>query len=316
MKNKAGRTPVALAFGEHPGHSCGVRYGADREFFRSAVLPFLEEHAVRRSQRVMVIHEFNIGLNLTDIDRTDPAHAGVVRRMVEDIESRANAELKRSLGAGEMPRAYRDWFDWGYLERIAEINRMWPGRIANRIEPLEGCTVWRVWDQTETMKRARDDMRIEERIGLEIDILRQSIGICLERSRRVVEAVKMLRLAEPDTAVVIPRGYAHKGMAGDFDASEFEVDVASGLQGVVQFPSEAIAESFSRDLSEDELRRYAMLSLMYDDYVGINSHRIRSVAESQEPARLERVWEVSAEARRHALDGGVPDTKPYPAARL
>ncbi|MCI0504165.1 hypothetical protein L0Y65_05660 [Candidatus Micrarchaeota archaeon] len=314
MQRRTGRTALALAFGDHPGHCCGVSYGADKGFFRASIIPFLDEQAIDKGNKVTVIHEFNVGFNLAGADRKNPEDAKRVRQMVEQTESFANAELERTLDAGEMPGMYRDWLDWGYLERIAEINRMRPGMIRNRIEPLRQSTVWRMWDQSVSGSALRKAAPFCERVEAEMELIRLSIGICLERSGRVIALAGEIREREPGTAIAIPRGWAHRGMAGHFEYSDYEVRVAYGLKGVPHFSSEAIAESFTRTLSDDELRRYAALSLHYGEYMGRNGCRIHGGAENPESIPVERIWEISAQARRYALERVGPAVRRLPAA--
>jgi hypothetical protein len=301
MSNRVGRTALVLAFGEHPGHCCGLRYEADKAFFRGAVLPFLDEHAVSRAQKVLVIHEFNVGYDLSGMSPENPEHLAGVRGVVEKMEEHANAVLRGSLDCGIMPDEYQSWLDWGYLERIIEINRAAPGRIRNIIEPLSDSTVWRMWDQTLTCNRTGDAGGYAERVELEMEIIRHSIEICLGRSRRVSALVKEIREKEPETAIIVPRGYAHKGMAVDFDFSEFEMRVSYGLRGVPHFSSEAIAESFARKLSEGELMRYAVLSIRFDEYIRKARTMIRPAQVNGGQITLERLLQMNAEARRYAL---------------
>ncbi len=289
-----------LAFGEHPGQSHGVRFDADRKFFGAAILPFLDEQVIRRRKRAVVIHEFNVGYNLEGLRKGDEEHEGIIRALLRQTEENANGKLAATLDAGIPPGPDQGWFDWGYAERIAEINRNIPGAIRNIVEPLRPSTVWLMWEQSMLHETLGAPGSFPEAVEMEAEAIRGSISICLERSRRVVSLIKEMRAADPRLAFVVPRGFAHRGMAGDFDYSEFEMTVSYGLRGAPLFSSEAIVESFGRALGDDELRRYAMLSLHFEDYirnVGLPMFR-------KNGAKLTRegIWAMRVDARRHAFE--------------
>lgn len=300
MRNKAGRTALALAFGEHPGQSHGLEFDADRKFFRAAILPFLEEHVIRRGKRALIIHEFNVGFDLNGLERGNEEHEKILGELVRKTEENANARLSATINSGMPLSPDQGWFEWGYGERIAEINRSIPGAIRNIVEPLQPGTVWRMWEQTLVCERSRITGSLAESVDIEMELIRRSIDICLERSRRVVALVKEARESHPEMAIVVPRGFAHRGMADDFDYSEFEMTVSYSLRGAPLFSSEAIIESFGRTLGKEELRRYAMLSLNFDDYtrrVGLPGIRNNGT-----PLTKEAIWKMRVEARRHALE--------------
>jgi hypothetical protein len=301
MNVNGGRTALALAFGEHPGDFFGARCRADREFFRSRMTPFLEEQVLGNGKRAIMIHEFNVGFNLAGADRHDRAQAEMVGKLVEKSETDANAMFAASLDAGRPVTGYGGWFDWGHTECIAETNRMRPGAIRNIVEPQGASTVWRLWDQMCVEGGIAKVKSFDERVAVEKEIIRHSIGICLERSRRLASLVKAFRAANPNLAIAITRGYAHQGMAGEFDQSEFEVISSSGTNGAPHFPSEAIIESFRRELGEDELARYARLSLRFDDYLAANRKGILKDSRMDGEAPMERVWALHKRARAYAL---------------
>jgi hypothetical protein len=300
MRNKAGRTALALAFGEHPGQSYGVRFDADRKFFRAAILPFLEEHVIRLGKKALVIHEFNVGYDLSGLQRDNKEHEEIIRALLRQTEEKANNALGATLNAGIPLAPDQGWFDWGYAERIAEINRSIPGAITNIVEPLRPSTVWLMWEQTLACERSRGARSFEESVEIEMEAISGSIDICLGRSRRVAALVKEARESRPDMAIIVPRGFAHRGMADEFDYSEFEMTVSYGLRGAPLFSSEAIIESFGRLLGEDELRRYALLSLHFDDY--LRRAWLPGIRKSGAQLTKEAIWEARVAARRHALD--------------
>lgn len=301
MSINGAKTALTFAFGEHPGDFFGARCRADKGFFRSKIAPFLEEQVLRKGKRAIMIHEFNAGFNLAGADRLDHAQAEIVGRLVQKAETDANAMLAATLDTGRPPNGYGGWFDWGHAECIADINRMRPGGIRNIVEPQGVSTVWRLWDQMLVEERMTGAKNFDERVAVEKEIIRHSIGICLERGRRLASLVKAFRAANPTLAIAVTRGYAHQGMVGEFDQSEFEVTSSSGTNGAPRFPSEAIIESFRRDLGEEELARFARLSVRFNEYMSANRKRILDESCNGAEAPVERVWALNKRARAYAL---------------
>ena len=293
MNVRGSRTPLALAFGDHPARCNGVYYGADKPFFRNAVVPFLDEQVVRGGRRAIIIHEFNIFFDLNNLDPKNASHIRHVEGIMKEAEKNANAHFRQTLDAGRPLRENAGWFDWGYLDYIAEINGRTPNMITNIVEPQRGSTLWLMNGYGSQYTPVGDADSFANRVAAEAESIRGSIRICLERSRRVSALVKEIRRKYPDAAIVVPRGYAHKGMAVDFDQSEFQLTVSERLKGVPLFSSEAIAASFSGALGDAEIARYARLSIYYSEYVA---------AAAEKPDNETEAFELSARARGYALD--------------
>ena len=299
IRDRTGRAALLLAFGEHPGENHGISFDADRNFFKSTVLPFLEEQVIRCGKKAFVIHEYNVGIDLRGFEKGNAKDEKIVSEILMKTEEKANNAFSSSLNAGLPLAPELGWFDWGYAERIAQMNKDNPGAIRNIVEPLKPGTAWHMWEQSVALERS-SACCFSESVEIEIDMIRRSIEICLERSRRVVALVKAIREADPHTAIVVPRGFAHRGMSGDFDYSEFEMQVSYNLQGVPLFSSEAIIESFGRKLGEEELRRYAMLSLHYEEY--IRTTGLKKISRDGLPPTREDIRGMWVDARKHALE--------------
>ncbi len=301
MKNGARRTPLALAFGDHPGNFHGLRFPADRAFFRAAVVPFLENAVLKEGRNAIIIHEFNTGLELGHLDRHNPEHAEAVENAMAGIERGINEHFSETLDAGRRLVRYSDWFDWGYVDDVARMNGSAPGRVRSIVEPLRASTAWLVHDSIAPRRRIRAAEGFDGMVEEECEAIRFSIAICLERSRRVSALVKEIRAADPDIAIVVPRGWAHRGMETDFDFSEFQIVASAALKGVPHFSSEAVVESFSRELGQDELHRYARLTLYGEMYHSHNRERLGAILEMGPEAAQKAMWEFNAGARRYAL---------------
>ena len=281
-----------LAFGEHPGQHGDKVYPAHRKFFKAALLPFLED-ARQRGQRVLVIHEMSVDYRTKGLDGVNKADVESLEAGLQIAENNMNGLLSESLDVGQMLNVARDWFDWGYLDVIVDLNQAAPGTIRNIVEPFGANTLGHIDEHTELFRRSQNPMPFRERLRLEAELIRASIKISLSRSLRVVKLIKRLRSENPDLAVAVPRGYAHHGMSEHFDYSEFEMTVASSLKGAPSFLADAVAESFRRPLTDQELMIYARLSLYFEEYC-LNAMK--------EGAGLENIWDTYSEARQYALE--------------
>jgi hypothetical protein len=297
-----GRTPLLLAFGEHPAECGGIRYGADKRFFKSAIVPFLEEHVEKRGVKAAIILEFNMGFDLQGYDRLNPAHAKAVHDLVAQTGKGMEDAVSPGLDAGNGIGANAYWFDWGFLDKVIAINSGIPGRVHSIVEPLMSDIVWNMWDQTLVSYAMRKAGTFEERVEIEKEVIKYSARTCIQRSRRVAELAKRMRAEEPQGAVIIPRGYAHSGMAAFFSQEEFDITCVSHMRGGPRFSSDIIIEAFNRDVGEDEWRRHAALSLRFSSYALANGERFLREACKDGSYNEDALRMLSVEARRHALD--------------
>jgi hypothetical protein len=297
-----GRTPLLLAFGEHPAECGGIRYGADKRFFKSAVVPFLEEHVERRGVKAAIIFEFNMGFDLQGYDRLNPAHAKAVHDLVAQTGKDMGDAVSPSLDAGAEIGANAYWFDWGFLDKVIAINSNKPGRVQNIVEPLGADTAWNMWDQALVSDAMRKAGTFEERVEIEKEVIKYSARTCIQRSRRVAELARSMRGQEPQMAIIIPRGYAHSGMVAFFGQDKFDITCVSHMRGAPRFSSDIIIEAFGREVSEDEWRRHAALSLRFSSYALTNGERFLREACKGGGYDEDTLRMLSVEARRYALD--------------
>lgn len=296
-----GRTPLLLAFGEHPAECGGIRYGADRKFFRSAIVPYLEEHVLKRGQRAAVIFEYNVGFDLAGYVRNNPEHEKAVEEIVTRYWGIAANELLPSLNRGVWPIKPTDWFDWGYLDRVISINAGRPNSVICALEPLGANTAWDMYEQSGKSGALRFAGTFLEKVEVEMEILRYSARICVERSRRVARLAQAIRRQDPDAAIIIPRGYAHSGMTAFTSQEEFDITFMAHMRGAPRFSSDMIIESFRRDVGAEEQKRYAALSLHFSSYCTANAERFLREACRGGQYDEDSLRMLSVEARRYAL---------------
>ncbi|MFH0884320.1 MAG: hypothetical protein V1861_01260 [Candidatus Micrarchaeota archaeon] len=297
-----GRTPLLLAFGEHPAECGGVRYGADKKFFQSAVVPFLEEHVERRGGKAAIIFEFNVGFNLLGFDRDNPAHARAVQKMVAEHEMDMVGKVTPKLNGGMEIGPAAEWFDWGYLDKVIAINAMKPNSVLSIVEPLGADTAWSMWDQETVMATLRNADSFMEKVKIEKEIIRYSARTCIGRSRRVADLAQRIRREDPAIALIIPRGYAHSGMASFFSPADFDVTLLSHMRGASRFSSDIIIEAFAREVSDDEWTRHAALALHFNAYCSANGERFMNASKKNGSYDEDVLRLLSVEAKRYALD--------------
>ncbi len=288
------RTPLLLAFGEHGGYSRGMHFPPDKDFFRGMVGPFIERH-VRSGGKAVIVHEYNIGLSLDGVPR------GALPGIISAHEDKIRWELKQTLSRGlEMTRSM-DWFDWGFMDDVLQINKERPEAIVSVIEPLGVDTVWLMWQQSSLSRTRTVAESYERALELEIELLKHSVRICIGRDKRLFSYIEKLRQEMPGRAIIVPRGYAHLGMAAYFEHLDYDMTVGYRLRGAPLFSTEAIISSFSRDLSPDELRRLAALSIDYDEFCNSKEDSyLDGAADSKAASNAKR--RLALDARAYAFD--------------
>jgi hypothetical protein len=260
---RAGKTPLLLAFGEHPVPSNPVNEPGDRQFFRSQVLPFIDRHVIKEKRPATIIHEYNPYFDLGSIDRRDDEQMEHMRKRVAEVERDLNNAMAQSLDRGVMISQNPGWFDWGHMDAVLGINAKNQGRISNIIEPLASDTAWMLWDQAALSDRIEQAQSMNKLLNLQKDYLLNSITIALGRSRRVADLVKTLREKDSERAIIICRGWAHKGMVNLFNKSDFDMSAVDKID--TPYPSSrAIIQSFSGALNEEQLGRYVVRILFSD----------------------------------------------------
>jgi hypothetical protein len=290
------RTPLLLVFGEHGGRNGRLRVPPDKEFYKGLVDPFVEKHVVGEGKKAIVVHEYNTAINCDGLGNSE------VSAIMANLENRLNLKLQATFNQGiPMDQDSMDWFDWGFMDNILEINRNAPETVECIVEPLGASTQWIMWKQSKLSRKHRTTKTFDESVIAEAEVIRGSIEICMDRDRRLVEFVHKLRRENPDRVIIIPRGYAHKAMAQDFDYLHYMKIESARLTGAPWFSTEAIIEAFSKHLTPAELERYARLSLHYSEYY--YSHMDEYLAEArlagEEP--IQGLRNLTLNAREYAF---------------
>ncbi len=297
------RTPLLLVFGAHGGRNGGLKVPPDKEFYKGLVDPFVEKHVVRGGKRAVVVHEYNTSINCENLSNSE------VSQIMSNLEHRLKLKLDATFNHGmKMDEDSMDWFDWGFMDKILEINREAPSTIECVIEPLGASTQWIMWKQQQLSRIVRHTDSFDESVIAEAELIRGSIEICMDRDKRLAGFIHKLRTEDPDRAIIIPRGYAHKGMAMDFDYLNYMKIEAARLTAAPWFSTEAIIEAFSKQLTPAELERYARLSLHYNEYYysHMDQHLAQARMAGAEP--VEGLKQLTLHAREYAFSMELRDT--------
>jgi hypothetical protein len=262
------RTPLLLVFGEHSTRSKGVDVPPNKKFFRSMVNPFIDGYLSGKGKRVAIIHEHN-----TRIDSAGMEPDGL-KSAVAELEGRIQRKLDDTFARGiAMESNAMTWFDLGFMDKVLEINREAPGTIQCIIEPMNHEVQQIMGKQAALAAERRTTEVFDVLVQVETEIIRQTIEISRIRNHGVVRRVHELRAEDSKRAIIVPRGYAHKGMAQEFDPREYGITGGAHLEGVSWFSTEAIIESYTRELTKEDLEGYARLSIYYREYCSANEER-------------------------------------------
>jgi hypothetical protein len=159
------------------------------------------------------------------------------------------------------------------MDVLVEINGKAPGTAVTIVESQSASTIWLCWERMLMERKLYVAGSREEEIELEKAVLKKASEIAFERNRRVFAHAQELRKESPKKAIIIPRGYAHLGMSTFFDPIDYDITFTSRHRGAPRFSSEAIIDSFKRQLSEQDWAWYASLSLHFSEYYDANRHR-------------------------------------------
>lgn len=265
-------------------------------------MPFLEEH-VASGRGATIIHEYNVVRHLDN--------EYVNQNLEDDLsqnERSANLLLDESVNKGKrFDGIDYTWFDWGFLDAILKLNGSSPGAIRSMIEPLRASTVRLLWEEILLEHRMPSIYPTKEAIEVEKRIIEAKVKVCYERDMRVLSLAKQLRAENPGRAIAIPRGYAHLGMAPFFDHAEFDITLAARHSGSPRFTSEAIIALFNNKLSDEEMGRLALLSLLHSSYMDEKWNEVMRGAGSVDS----KLNELTVVARRLALESAEKQRNMY-----
>ncbi len=247
---------ILLAFGTHG--SRGEK--PDRRFFRREVSSFIEA-AAANGRRVAIIHEFSVygDIRVDEEERSLLMHRGSLeglqhplRGHLAALQDQANAGLRRTLDLGLPGEPIEDW---GFNDRIREINARRPGSVLSVVEPqsLESLVAhWRIADLGGGIQ--------PDGVGHMMGFIRTMAEDCARRDRRVAGMIERTAALDGDAAIAVPRGSGHRGMRAMLAGTAHEVRVVERL-ACEDWMDRAVRASYSRTLSDEELRACAVLEL-------------------------------------------------------
>lgn len=249
-----GKTPVLLAFGRHWDQAHGGIIQPDRDFYRKAALPFIEKRIAGEGRTGVLISEYRL---VVDIYGSGPEEQErYVATQLKAHEEMVLAAMRETLDLGRpAPYGLHAELDWGLFDRLMELNRDYPGWFRSIIErqtPGQVTLAYAFETPCDGLEPGR------ARIVRYMDSIRTSIAVSKHRSRELISLIEDLRREDPDVAIIATRGYAHAGMSAWLDPERYDVEAHSGGTLVPRFSSDAIIESYSHELSDAEVERYAL----------------------------------------------------------
>lgn len=290
------RTPLLLLFGEHPGRCGPLMLRGDREFFRRNFAPFVEKEVAGAGKSALMIHEYNPAVGLDAF----PSPEGLIslQMHLDHMRVSINGALAKTLGAGKGLERGMEWFDWGCAEEIIRVNRARPGAIENVIEPLcaEVAATLGLPDEA-----GRGRAGFGEKLEREKRNVAMAVQVCRQRSATLARSIKALRKEDPERPIIVTRGFAHQGMERFFGRDEFEITSAARLISAPYPSTEAVMKGMSGEITEAELRRYAEMSVHFNEYC--ESNMVRHVRSCMKDGYFDerRFALLSHQARAHAL---------------
>jgi len=269
------KTPVLLAFGKHG------RQG-DKRFFRENVGSFIDKRIIKEQREGAIIYELLLYPRVPSAPQTPEQmkyaleRKGNYRRKfeseLEDLETRINEDWMETRDRGN-PFMKRS-LNWGFENQVMGINLHSPGKITHKIEPQRADVAYADWvmtlDADKLILPGYDHSRMVEDL---VDFIPKLIEYQVLRGKHVKSLVDKLREENPERAIIIPRGTAHKGMRHLFSPEEYDVTFAdSGYQ--LDFTDALLASSYARMPSQNKIRQTAVLQAHYIDYWNANSVRL------------------------------------------
>ncbi len=304
------RTKLLLITGAHGSN----KHRPNAKFFRDDVLPFLEENVVRGGMRAALIYEI---LHF-DMIPTAPKSEQEMRTVLaqDGNRGRKNKEAVQAELTKIERLMTKDWretrdkgqpfmkvsLNWGFEDVVLSINQTKPGQIAHYMEPQSAETAYGFW-ATEILWKEFVDISQEERearINALIEYIRKLAEIQVHRDRLVFSLSERLRGEDPERAIIIPRGTAHRGMQVLFSDDKYDLTYKDAGY-LLDFTDEAIARSYVDSLSTAELRKYAELELDYLRYWAVHRYSLRQILLKLFGSTVVAEKELEKAARDYAL---------------
>lgn len=221
------KTRVILAFGNHGGAVEGKRYEPNREFFRGAIVPVIEEIANSGKKAVVIdeqcpVNSFaQFGLNLFQM-RKGMASRTVIEGVLRYATAMANNAYSETRDRGIWPDGEIEF--GGYEPEMLRVNFKNPGQIRTVIEPQDVDAVISGMLMMKHMDTLFDFGSKILIINLML-LMKEIAKHMFIRDKLVVGLAEQLAAEDPERMILIPRGTKHRVMAGLFDSSRFELDV-------------------------------------------------------------------------------------------
>jgi hypothetical protein len=258
------KTKALLVFGVHgdkrpnAAGACSGSTEANSEFFRGAVLPFLEENVEKGGKKALVIYE-----------ALWPAVSHPTST-VEDYLKRLAEPLNRGKAIG-----HADMFAFGFEDKILEINRKAPYQVLCRVERQYQevrAGAYELNNLSEEMRNRRFD---ESSLGIMVEYLTKLCAICMARDNGVFDIAEEFRKKNPGSVIIIPRGTAHRGLATWFEHGRFLLWRKYEVNALVDqdnadsdpFLVEALDRQYRGEASHEQIKRLAWLKLLFERYL-------------------------------------------------
>ncbi len=239
-----------FAFGAHPG-SDPKKDPGERVFFSAAIKSAINS-ANKEGRKIAVIAEYKYWVNPNDY--FSPRGSSVLERLSAEINGVISNRESANVRYGIHPEI--EWLDWGYLDSIIALNLQRAGTVDLELERssprILGTTPFE-------MGYGTNGRLIEDGLKRETSIVTHAIISSHLRTRELIARVREIRL--PNTAIFIPRGFAHKNMIVKFDG-DYDVECIGGSSCVPRIQSEAIIFSYKRRLTSEEIEAYARAKII------------------------------------------------------
>lgn len=252
------KTPVLFAFGHHPW---GALHG-DTRFFRRSVVPFAKNQ-LNQGRRVAIIAEMTTYLSRYDKDYyshkleqkgLNPEQAMRAWAAVQEIVMQHN--ILRTDPVIHKP--------WGFEKAVVKLNQNGAG-IELTVEPNLISTVYLL--HVPALLNPPDIKQLRhksysEQLDEMVTYLRAWIAAHVSRDRNVAQKANDLASEDPDRAIIIPRGYGHRGMVCLFDETRYSITIKE-RSFPMDFIYDAMALSYTKELNQSELEQFAKLQLNF-----------------------------------------------------
>ncbi len=265
------KTKLLLVFGKH-GYQ---REKYDEQFSKNAIVPFLEQEIENKKRTAIIITELleynNLKSGPRSIDDKKKIMAltgkkaqtkrNLINAELQAIEKKINQKWKETREYGE-PFMKRT-LNLGFEYKVLEINTKSTGQIENIIEPQTAQTAYNAWKADLLAEKIEEHkFNPEKQIDALADYSEQMIQFQLKRDKDIASLADKLQKQNPERAIIIPRGTAHKGMEVLFDNTIYDI-IKHEADYALDFTDELILKSYKSIPTKEEIKEYAKLQNHY-----------------------------------------------------